>query len=113
VFKGNATTAYNNEVTAITTAAGGPAAAQGKCNPPTVAFQAGCQALANDGSAVSTDATVANVGIAVGVIGAGFALGWYLLAPRAHVNESAPTTSLHIEPILGHGTQGLTLGGRF
>ena len=86
------------------------------CNPPPGSSLAqGCSSLVSDGNDVSTDATVANVGIAVGVVGAGFALGWYLFAPKRPTDSPTGTKTAwpQLMPMLGPHKQGLVLGGTF
>jgi len=81
VFKGNAKSSYNSENSTILEATSPHSA--GACNNPTnPGIISGCQALVNDSNAVSSDATAANVGIVVGVVGVAFAAGWYLFAPQ-------------------------------
>jgi hypothetical protein len=111
VFKGNAQTAYNTEVSNIETAVGFNS--MGACNKPSPSLSSPCANLASDGNDVSTDATVANVGIAIGVVGAGFALGWYLFAPKAEPKPASTAQQTYFRPMVGPHVGGLGMGGSF
>jgi hypothetical protein len=98
-------------------AAGGT---QGTCyNPPaTSRFYTACNTLASNNSNVNTDALVANIGVAIGIVGAVGAVGWFIFGPRRAESGSpaapaapAPTTSLL--PYVGPGQGGLALTGTF
>jgi hypothetical protein len=68
-----------------------------------------CQSLQSDASQVNTDATLANVGVAVAIVGAAFGLGWYLFAPKHDPKKdsgTAPASSF--APILQPKLQGLS-----
>jgi hypothetical protein len=115
VFKGTAQDNYNSLVSEIQTSAKsqGIMNTNGLCAKNTPKnFQAACQELSSDGSNVSSDATVANVGIAMGVVGAGFAVGWYLLAPKRQDKHDG-AARLSVSPLVGLGLTGLQLGGSF
>jgi Tfp pilus assembly protein PilF len=77
-------------------------------------FGKACAALADDNNKVDTDALVGNIGLAIGVAGAAFAVGWYLFAPK---KSAEPTTGTwkapKITPILGTQQNGLSLSGEF
>jgi hypothetical protein len=117
VFKANAVSSYNSENSELLEyASGTPQGSRGACNSPTSPqLTAGCQALVTDSNAVSSDATVANVGIAIGVIGVAFAAGWYLFAPKADRPSGSASNALpiRVEPILAPHTQGLNVGMTF
>jgi hypothetical protein len=96
---------------------------QGTCynTPPSSRFYQACNTLASNNNNVNTDALVANIGVAVGIVGAVGALGWFLLGPR-HADEAAPlapttaptappTTSLI--PFVGPHTGGLGVVSTF
>ena len=114
VFKGNAVTSFNNENTQITNAVGGPTKAASACTNPkaSASLMQACGSLTNDQSQVSSDATVANVGIAAGIVGAGFALGWYLFAPKAAA-KPASGGAYYVEPVVGPRSGGFSLGATF
>ncbi len=113
VFKSNAVSSYNGEVSEIETALGKQS--QGACTNPKPNVASGCNALNSDANDVSNDATAANVGVAVGLVGAAFAITWYLAAPKAK-SQSTSTGVLshpHVEPILGPHLGGFALGASF
>ncbi len=115
VSKSNAQSSYNGQVSAIQTAEGGPAKAVGKCtNPPAGSPLAnGCASLTDDANDVSTDATIGNVGIVVGVVGLAFAASWYLFAPKADAAKPGPAALRHVQPVIGPHIGGMSLGGTF
>jgi len=116
VSKGSAQTSYDNQQAAIVKAAATPSNpnASGACvNPGSASLAQGCNALISDGNDVSTDATAANVGIAIGVVGVAFAAGWYLFAPKAQSGENKPAAALHFTPMVGRRTNGMSLGWEF
>jgi hypothetical protein len=91
---------------------------QGVCSRTDAAtvkkFGNACAALADDNSKVDTDATVGNVGLAVGIAGAAFALGWYLFAPKKEeARQAALWKTYTVSPILGLRENGLALSGAF
>jgi hypothetical protein len=112
VSKSSAQNSYDSQVSIITEKIG-MNAAKGACVHPASNLAMACSALSSDGSDVNTDATVANVGIAAGVIGAGFAVGWYLFAPKAGATENHAAAWPHVEPIVGPRVGGLSIGGAF
>ena len=117
VFKGTAQSNYNSLVSEIQSSAQarGISNTNGLClnttTPSTKAFTSACQELSGDGNNVSADATAANVGIAVGVVGAAFAVGWYLLAPKA--KPDGGSARIQVSPLGGVGVGGLQVGGAF
>jgi tetratricopeptide (TPR) repeat protein len=114
VFKGNAQTTYNGQVSTIQSSIGS-ADSMGACVNPKAGSQLAlaCQQLTSDGNDVSADATVANVGIAAGVVGAAFAAGWYLFAPKQKTGSSSSMTITNVAPIVGSHVNGLGVGGTF
>jgi hypothetical protein len=83
-------------------------------NATVTKFGKACSALADDNSKVDTDATVGNVGLAVGIAGAAFALGWYLFAPKGRGDPNAATWKTPtISPMLGFHVGGLAASGTF
>jgi hypothetical protein len=110
-FKSGAQSSYNGQVNAIKQATFPNSA--GACVHPQGSLVGGCSALSSDGNDVNTDATVANVGIAAGVIGGAFALGWYFWGPRSTSTSSSTASSPHLAPMVGPRVGGLTLGGSF
>jgi hypothetical protein len=86
-------------------------------------FGKACAALSDDNSKVDTDATIGNIGLAVGIAGAALAVGWFLFAPKRQ-DDSAPKdekkadatpwkSPVVISPILGARTNGVSLSGSF
>jgi tetratricopeptide (TPR) repeat protein len=78
-------------------------------------FGKACAALADDNSKVDTDATVGNIGLAVGIAGAAFALGWYLFAPKRsdRGDPNAAWKTVTVSPMLGLNNGGLAASGTF
>ncbi len=112
VFKGNAQDAYNNQVTLITSAIKGNSA--GACvNPKTASLANGCSVLNQDSSAVSSDATVGNVGLVAGIVGVTFAAGWYLFAPKRDQKPASTALQPSVVPLVGPHVGGLALGASF
>jgi hypothetical protein len=85
---------------------------------PAPAYQSACAALASDDSNVNSDATIANVAIAVGIVGAiGFGLSTiFLVKSYEHHNKAAATDApspITVAPLFGRGVGGAMLGGTF
>jgi hypothetical protein len=62
---------------------------------------------------VNTDATLANVGLGVGIaalVGAGV---YWVLATKSGGSSSALVHIPQLTPMIGHSTGGLSLGGSF
>jgi tetratricopeptide (TPR) repeat protein len=76
-----------------------------------------CANLATDNNNVNADATVANVGIAIGVIGAVGLIASIIVAASSYGGDSkgpaTTTSSLALTPILGRTLSGMSLGGSF
>jgi hypothetical protein len=84
---------------------------QGLCNNPPSNFKNACDTLQSNANAVNQDATVANVGIAIGVVGLATVAGsvvYYFVAGKSH-----KTASTFITPWLAPQTGGLSFGGAF
>ena len=77
--------------------------------------------LSDDNNKVDTDATIGNIGLAVGIAGAALAVGWYLFAPKRQDDaapkdekkEGAWKSPVVLSPILGARTNGLSVSGAF
>ena len=79
-------------------------------------FRSACATLLDNQSAVNTDATVANIGVAVGIIGGAAAIGFGTVALIATMkNKRAATTGqpLIVTPWLGGEARGLSVAGSF
>ncbi len=76
-------------------------------------FGKACAALSEDNNTVDSDALVGNVGIGLAVAGGVFAVGWYLLAPKAADKKIGTWQMPTISPILGTRTNGMALSGTF
>jgi hypothetical protein len=114
VLKGNAQDEYNSQATTIMSSIKGNST--GAClNPKTVDLMNACGNLNSDGSDVSADATAANVGVVVGIVGVGFAAGWYLFAPKKDTAKpsNAAGFSPSVQPMLGPHVGGLNVGASF
>ncbi len=78
-----------------------------------------CGELASDNNNVNTDATVANVGIAVGLVGAAGLIVSVIFTARSYGHSSektapaATTSSMTMTPILGKGVGGASFGLSF
>jgi hypothetical protein len=116
VFKGNANSADKQaQSTIINHYKGvneGMSPPAGFCNSLTgsnaTTYGNACQNLQSDASQVNTDATVANLGVAVAIVGAAFGLGWYLFAPKADAKDSSTAPTSSFAPILQPKFQGLS-----
>ncbi len=89
---------------------------KGACVSPTSKYTKACSALSDNRSTVNTDATLANIGLGVGIAGGVLAVGWLLLGPRTDDGAPTPTTgirSLKPAPIIGRETNGFSLSGAF
>jgi tetratricopeptide (TPR) repeat protein len=88
---------------------------QGVCSKTDTAtvnkFGKACVALADDNSKVDTDATVGNIGLAVAIAGAAFAIGWYLFAPKK--SDTPPATTSVLTPWIGQQSGGLSYLAQF
>jgi len=84
---------------------------QGICNNPPSGFKAACQTLQDNANAVNQDATVANVGLVIGIVGVATIAGsvvYYVVAGKSH-----KTASTFITPWVAPQTAGLSFGGSF
>jgi len=108
VEKGNAQSEYNNQASTIMAAIKGNST--GACiNPKSAQLQNACSSLTSDGSDVSGDATVANVGLAVGIVGVAFAGGWYLFAPKREAKPAGSGFAPTVQPVVGAHVSGLSV----
>jgi hypothetical protein len=113
VFKSNALDQFNTEQSDIVASLHG-AKPNGQCvNPTSTSLQSGCNALSSDANDVSNDATVANIGIVTGIVGAAFAGGWYLFAPKRESPKGVPAALQKIHPLIGPHLSGLAIGSSF
>ena len=91
----------------------------GVCSPPTQRFAAACNTYTQDANNVNTDATIANIGIGVGIAGGAlvaYGLIRYFTAPKAtDVPPSAAgaTASSSLTPVVGPHYSGLAWTGSF
>jgi hypothetical protein len=110
--RASAMNSYNTQVSTITNNFPNAKAANGACVNPKPSLTSACSALSSDGNDVNTDSTMTTVGIVAGSVGAAFAIGWYLFAPKQaeYPNKTAWT---HVEPLVGPRVGGLSLGGTF
>jgi hypothetical protein len=78
-------------------------------------FGRACLALKDNNDKVDADATIANIAIVVGALGAATALGWFLFAPRKKDEAPAQATWKvpEIRPVYAPGYGGLSLSGTF
>lgn len=114
VFKGQANTNYQNVQTEILkTETERGVASKTLCVPPPSGFQAACQTFQNDASQINSDATVANLGVGVGVAGVAFSLGWYLFGSKGGAIASPASASGFFVPYGGSHPSGLGYVGSF
>jgi hypothetical protein len=116
IFKAQANSNAQSVANQIVNAAGdaGIEMTRGLClNPPSQKFQEACQTLQSDNNLVDTNATVANVGLGVGIAGVAFSLGWYLFAPKRNATPAATDSSGAFVPIVGPRWNGLGYAGSF
>ncbi len=108
VEKGNAQDEYNSQMATIQGSIKG--SSTGAClNPKTAALASACGALSSDGSDVNGDATVANVGVVVGIVGVAFAAGWYLFAPKRDARPANALLQPTLRPVAGPHMSGMSL----
>lgn len=84
-------------------------------NPPTSDFVTACNNYKSDVDHVNQDATIANVGIAIGVVGIVGAVVYYLVAPKkgSTSDQKAAQSRPLLVPWVGEGTGGMNVLGRF
>ena len=89
---------------------------QGTCVNPTPTFANACSTLADNNNKVDTDATIANIGIGVGIAGGAFALIWFLVARKSNggpePTRRPPRRRRHrrfITPLVGPRMTGLSV----
>lgn len=79
-------------------------------------FGKACRTFQDNRDTVNLDATLANVGLGVGVAGAVFTVAYWLVADK-HVEEAPQTSAQRFRPVLtpygGNGSGGLMLRGTF
>jgi hypothetical protein len=128
VEKSNAQNSANGVAQAITnnvianTPAGSQPVIQGTCNPPSPTYASACAALATDNNNVNADATIANIGIVVGAVGAAGLVASIIVAATSYGGDSktgsaARATStasrFGVAPVVGKGLNGLNLSVTF
>ena len=126
VFRSQAVSSMNDATAEITAGGGGPGICSSTSNANVTKFGAACNALQQDIDHANTDTTVANVGIAVAIIGVVGGAAWYLFSPKKDdasndsapppVNAPAPPPAAKIDvvaPWMGWGSGGLAVHGTF
>ncbi|MGO8994460.1 MAG: hypothetical protein ACLQVI_14170, partial [Polyangiaceae bacterium] len=120
VEKGSAQNSANAVAQSIVANGGG----QGTCfvgpNSPTAYYANACNALNSDDNNVNADATVANVGLAIGLVGTAglivstiFAATSYSSPSSDKPAQSGTNAPVTVVPILGKGFGGMSIGGTF
>jgi len=118
IAKSKAQDSANTNASQITSQGGG----KGTCTSTDAAtqaqFGAACAQLRDNNDKVNSDATVANIGLGVGIAGAVLGTTWLIVAgvhnSKAATADKPPTTSwIRPVPIFGRDTKGLGLEGRF
>lgn len=84
----------------------------GICTNPPTDFKKACQQLKDNNSAVDTNATLANVSVAVMIVGFVGAGAWYLFAPKKNA-EAAATGKTLVLPMVGPQTGGMVFQQTF
>jgi len=87
---------------------------KGLCNNPPSKYQNACATLKSNTDAVNQDATVANVGVAIGIVGLAAAAGglvWFLVGVKKDSSQSAYAP--RVMPWAGPGTGGMTFSASF
>jgi hypothetical protein len=72
-----------------------------------------CAALSDDNSKVNTDATIANIGLGVGIAASLFTLGYLAFAGKSSPHTSGTWKAPVITPMVGAGTGGMNVVGTF
>lgn len=84
----------------------------GICSNPPTDFKKACQQLQDNNSAVDTNATLANVSVAVMIVGFVGAGAWYLFSPKKNA-EAAATGKTLVLPMVGPQTGGMVFQQTF
>jgi tetratricopeptide (TPR) repeat protein len=106
-IKGSAQSNADSVATQIQQNGGGA----GTCVSPTAKFASACNAYTSDLNDVNQDATIANIGLGVGVAGLlGFVIYWVVAdKDTSTAFQSVPM----VTPLVGRTTSGLSLSGHF
>jgi hypothetical protein len=126
VFRSQAVSSMNDATTEITNGGGGPGICSSTKTADVNKYGGACQALQQDIDHANTDTTIANVGIAVAVIGVVGGAAWYLFSPKKDADAPsdstapAPTPAAPpaakidlVAPWMGWGSGGLAVHGSF
>jgi Tfp pilus assembly protein PilF len=84
----------------------------GICTNPPTDFKKACQQLQDNNSAVDTNATLANVSVAVMIVGFVGAGAWYLFSPKKNAEAAASGKTL-VLPMVGPQTGGMVFQQTF
>jgi hypothetical protein len=111
IFKGVAQSNADDVENQIRQRGGGA----GSCDPaqPVARFANACRQLQDNRDTVDTNATIANIGLGVGIAGAAFAAGWWLFSPKASPAAPAYGARTNVSPWIGHGVGGMSVQGSF
>jgi hypothetical protein len=123
IEKSSAQNSANSEAALIVANGGvqGSATKPGTCYQPQGNYVSPCGILNSDNNNVNTDALIGNIALGVGIAGAAFTVLYWAFAWKgdagggANATSAATTSSVHpvIEPMIGKGTGGLSLGASF
>jgi hypothetical protein len=125
IFRSQAVSSMNDASTEIINGGGGPGICSSTATANVNKYGAACSALQQDIDHANTDTTIANVGIAVAVIGVVGGAAWYLFSPKKDdTADSAPAPTSAppapqgakidvVTPWMGWGSGGLSVRGSF
>jgi hypothetical protein len=83
------------------------------CAPPVAQnFSTACQTLQDDMNKVNADATIGNIGLAVGLVATAGTIGYYLFATKKDAEQPATGRPV-LTPIVGPRVSGLSISGEF
>jgi len=82
------------------------------CANPPASLASACHALVNDNNAANTDAVVAGVALGVGIAATVGGVIYWILADKGGVKKTGEHTPV-LYPLIGSGTGGLGVAGRF
>jgi hypothetical protein len=113
VFKGQAQDNANTTAASLDSAASTAMLNHAACNPPANSrFAQACKDFTNDNNDVNVDATVGNIGIAVGAAAAVGGVLYWILADKA-TDEASSSQGAVVTPVVGRSFGGFSLSGHF
>jgi hypothetical protein len=115
VEKSSAQDSANQVAQTIVANGGGQGTCYVSATTPLPYFARACSALADDNNRVNADATIANVGLVVGGVGAVGLIVSVVFAAKSYSRggTAAATPPVTVAPLIGKGLGGMSLGGSF